>query len=224
VVTAPGQLQQFEPFRSLGRTARVLLSQGLVLKRSRCSAAILHKGQAVSGVYVVLEGRLRVFTTSPNGAEATLYFIDPGEACVLALNCLFSDLLYPAWVEAQTSASVAVIPGHVYRTLFESEPAIQNFTVQALSTLVFRLMTELEQVHSSNHRQRLVQFILLHASTDGLLRMTQQQIARHLGTTREVIARLMRELVARGCIRTQRGSIAIRDPFGLRRIVAPNLP
>jgi len=223
-VSVPGELQLFEPFRSLGRAAAALLSQGLVLKRAQRSAAILHKGQVVSGVYVVLEGRLRVFTTSPEGAEATLYFIDPGEACVLALNCLFNDLLYPAWVQAETNAAVAVIPGHVYRRLFESESTIQNFTVQALSTLVFRLMTELEQVHSSNHKQRLVQFILLHASTDGLLRMTQQQIARHLGTTREVIARLLQELVAYECIRTQRGAIAVRDPFRLRRIVAPNLP
>lgn len=217
-------LQRFEPFRSLGVNARNLLSEGLVLKHSRRSAAILHKGQPVSGAYVVLEGRLRVFTTSPSGAEATLYFIEPGEACVLALNCLFNDLLYPAWVAAETDTSVAVIPGHVYRKLFESEPTIQNLTVQALSTLVFRLMTELEQVHSSTHRQRLVHFILLHAAADGTLRMTQQQIARHLGTTREVIARLMRELVNSGCLKTGRGSISVCDIFALRRIIAPGAP
>jgi uncharacterized protein YecE (DUF72 family) len=93
-------------------------------------------------------------------------------------------------VQAETTAEVAVIPGSVYRKLFESERTIQNLTVQALSALVYRLMAELEQVHASNHRQRLGQFILTHASAEGLLRMTQQQIARHLGTTREVIARL----------------------------------
>src|SRR5262245_3395749 len=117
------ELQRFEPFRSLSASARRLLSQGLVLKRSKRSAAILHKGQAVSGAYLVLEGRLRVFTISPNGTEATLYFIDPGETCVLALNCLFNDLLYPAWVTAETDTSLAVVPGQVYRKLFEIEPA-----------------------------------------------------------------------------------------------------
>src|SRR4029077_4671639 len=119
------------------------------------SSAILHKGQSVSGVYLVISGQLRVFTMTPNGAEATLYFIDPGEACVLSINCLFNDHLYPAWVQAESPTSVAVIPGCVYRKLFETEPIIQNLTVQALATLVFRLMTELEQVHSSGHKQRL---------------------------------------------------------------------
>jgi CRP/FNR family transcriptional regulator len=216
------ELLRIEPFRRLGADARRLLAQGAVIRKPARADAILHKGQPVSGAYLVLSGRLRVFTIEASGTEATLYFIDPGETCVLALNCLFNDLLYPAWVEAETPATVAVIPGPVYRRLFESESVIQNLTVQALSTLVYRLMAELEHVHSSNLKQRLAQFILLHASADGSLRMTQQQIAQHLGTTREVVARSMQELVAKGLVQTGRGALTIRDLFGLRRVVAPD--
>jgi CRP/FNR family transcriptional regulator len=140
---------------------------------------------------------------------------------------VFNDLLYPAWVQAETPASIALIPGPVYRRLFESEPTIQNLTVSTLSTLVYRLMAELELVHSSQHKVRLAQFMLTHAASDGTLRMTQQQLAHHLGTTREVVARLIGELVAAQLLRTQRGLIAIRDPFGLRRVLShpePNAP
>ena len=151
-----------------------------------------------------------------------MYFIDPGQTCVLALNCLFNDLLYPAWVEAETAAEVALIPGPVYRRLFESEPAIQNLTVSALSAVVYRLMTELEQVHAGRHKQRLAQFILTHANADGSLRMTQQQLARHLGTTREVVARLMGGFVGAGLVQTRRGMVGIRDVFALRRVIAPD--
>ena len=217
-------LEQFEPFRSLSDAGRTLLGQGAQRKRLAGAASVLHKGQAVSGAYVALEGRLRVFTISPAGTEATLYFLDPGETCVLALNCLFRDLLYPAWVHAETASSVALIPGPIYRRLFETEPAIQNLTVSTLSTLVYRLMAELEQVHSSQHKVRLAQFILTHASSDGTLAMTQQQLARHLGTTREVVARLIGELSRADLLRTARGQVAIRDPYGLRRVVAPDPP
>jgi CRP/FNR family transcriptional regulator, anaerobic regulatory protein len=82
-------------------------------------------------------------------------------------------------------------------------------------------MAELEVIHSSNNKQRLVQFILGHASATGVLAMTQQHIAQHLGTTREVIARLLTELVSRKLVRSQRGSISILDLCGLRRIVVP---
>jgi len=190
--------------------------QGTVVSECGSGQVILHKGQPVAGAYLVLDGRLRVFTIAPSGTEATLYFVESGEACVFALNCVFSDLLYPAWVQAESSTRVAVVPGAVYRRLFESELAVQRLTVHALSTLVYRLMGELELVHSSNQRQRLVQFILSHANSDGVLRMTQQQIARHLGTTREVIARLVGEFVGLGWLRTERGALGIVDLFSLR--------
>ena len=199
-----------------GSEARALLAQNVSITHSPRAAPVLHKGQAVSGAYLVVAGRLRVFTIASNGAEATLYFIDPGEACVLALNCLFNNLLYPAWVQAEMPTDIVLIPGPIYRRLFESERAIQNLTVHALSTLVYRLMAELEQVHASTHRQRLVHFILSHAGADGILRMTQQQLGHHLGTTREVIARLMQELVRGGAVRSQRGAIEILDLAALR--------
>ena len=214
------QLEGLEPFSRLGARGKALLAHRAVRKRLPVSSMILRKGQPVSGAYFVLSGRLRVFTVAPNGSEATLYFIDPGETCVLALNCLFNDLLYPAWVQAEAATAIALIPGPVYRRLFESEPVVQNLTLHALSTLVYRLMAELEQVHFNNHAQRLAQFVLLRAGSDGSLRMTQQQVARHLGTTREVIARLLQGFVARGLVRTQRGSIIIRDLGALRRVIS----
>jgi CRP/FNR family transcriptional regulator len=219
----PAALTAFEPFRSLGADARALLAQGLIRKAARRNEAVVHKGQPVSGAYVVLAGRLRVFTIAPNGTEATLYAVDPGETCVLALNCVFNDLLYPAWVQAEVPTTVAVIPGTVYRRLFETDTGIREFTVKTLATLVFRLMDELEQVHGNHHRQRLAQFILHRAASDGTLRMTQQQIAGHLGTTREVVARLMQEFVGRGLVRTARGQLSIRDLFALRALLAPSV-
>ncbi len=215
-------LERFDAFRHMSDTGRTLLAQSVVRKTPSRTVAVLHKGQAVSGAYLVLEGRLRVFSIAPNGTEATLYFIGPGETCVLALNCLFNDLLYPAWVQAEAPTAIALIPGSVYRRLFATEPTIQNLTVHALSTLVFRLMAELEHVHSSHHKERLAQFILMHAAADGSLRLTQQQLAQHLGTTREVIARLMQDFATRGVLQTQRGLITIRDLLALRRIVAPD--
>jgi CRP/FNR family transcriptional regulator len=219
-MTVLDELERFEPFSKLSSQGKILLAQGAIRKECARSTIALIKGQTVSGAYVVLSGRLRVFTHTPGGTEATLYFIDPGETCVLALNCLFNDLLYPAWVQAEEVTVVSLISGAVYRKLFERESTIQNLTVHALSTIVFRLMTELEQIHSSHYKQRLANFILLHASSGGILQMTQQQIASHLGTTREVIARLLQEFVAKDVVRTQRGALAILDASELQKLTA----
>lgn len=210
-----------EAFLDLSEAGRALLRQGLVTRRIARPAPVIHKGQQVSGAYLVTRGQLRVFTYTPQGTEATLYLIRPGETCVLALNCLFNDLLYPAWVEASADTEVAVIPGPLYRALFEREAAVQDMTVKALSGLVFRLMDELEQIHSCNLDQRLANFLLTNADVDGTLRMTQQQIASHLGTTREVIARLMQGFVAQEMVSTGRGTTTVRDSARLAGLLAP---
>lgn len=217
------ELEQFRPFQNLHPDNRQLLAQGAIRQHLDDTRVILHKGDRVSGAYMVLKGRLRVFSIAPNGTEATLHFVSPGETCVVAMNCLFGDLHYPAWVQAERDSAFAIIPGPLYRRLFETEPQIQNLTINALSMLVQRLMAELEQVHSSHHRQRVAQFILSHADADGMLRITQQQLAHHLGTSREVVARLLQDFVAMGLVKTGRGLLTLRDALGLRRVVAPEL-
>lgn len=217
---ASTSLESLTKFLSLSEEGERLLCQGAVCKECEPSTPILYKGQAISGAYFVLTGRLRVYSLSSDGTEATLYFIDPGETCVFALNSLFSDLRYPAWVQAESESTVALIPGPIYRQLFEREPSIQDITVRALATLVFRLMGELEEVHSYTLDQRLANLLLVRASTSGELRMTQQQMARHLGTSREVVARLISGFVNLGLVETRRGATVIRDPAGLSARIA----
>ncbi|MGE4278137.1 MAG: Crp/Fnr family transcriptional regulator [Magnetospirillum sp.] len=214
-------MRDFSFFRQMTPSGQDILSRGHSRHLFTKGAVPVNKGQSVSGAYFVLSGQLRVFTLSPAGREATLYQIAPGETCVLALNCLFNDLLYPAWVQAEDDSEVAVVGGATYRTLFETERPIQQLTVKALSTIVFRLMDELEQIHSCRLDQRLAQFLLRHANATGCLAMTQQEIAGHMGTTREVVARLMADFAAKAWVETTRGRVNVLDPAALTRLAVP---
>jgi len=211
-----------EQYLQLSPEGRQRLRDGVQLVELEQPGEVIHKGQQVSGAYLVTRGQLRVFTYTPQGNEATLYFIRPGETCVLALNCLFNDLRYPAWVESDADTEVAVIPGPLYRRLFEDEATVQNMTVKALSTLVFRLMNELEQIHSFNLDQRLANFLLSNANEAGEVLATQQALAGHLGTSREVIARVMQGFTAQGLVETGRGVVRILDAAGLAERVRPS--
>lgn len=211
-------LRTLDVFRELSSSGQQMLECGMQLNRFDELQTIINKGNSVSGAYVVVRGRLRVYSISPSGNEATLYFINPGEVCILALNCIFNNLHYPAWVQTEPDTVVGMIPSLTYRTLFQNEPSIQNLTVHALSVLVFRLMEELEQIHSLNLNERLARFILLRSEGTGQLSMTQSELAAHLGTTREVIAKLLRRMVADGTVTTLRGAIVVEQPEMLARL------
>lgn len=211
------ELEKLDVFRDLSATGRQMLECGMQLHHFDELKTIINKGNSVSGAYVVVRGRLRVYSISPSGNEATLYFLNPGDVCILALNCIFNHMDYPAWVQSEPDTSVGVIPALTYRTLFQTEPSIQNLTVHALSGLVFRLMEELEQIHALNLNERLARFILMRSEGGRELRMTQSELAAHLGSTREVIAKLLRKLVAEKTVRTQRGAIFVEQPEALAR-------
>lgn len=186
-------------------------------------SVLITKGDGVSGAYFVLRGRLRVYSYAPSGKEATLYLIEPGETCVLAINSMFSHIRYPAWVETECETELGVLPGDVYRTLFASERAMQDLTVRALSTAMFRLMEELEQVHAQRLDQRLAGFLLSHArAEDATVTRTQQEIAAHIGTSREVVARLMGQFCARGWVQTGRGRVRLTDTRSLAALLEPD--
>jgi CRP/FNR family transcriptional regulator len=212
----------FEPessnvFRRLSAEGKTLLKRGLHSTEYKSRRTIVEKGQTVSGAFFVTKGRLRVFTITPEGNEATLYFVKPDEFCVFTLNCIFNDLLYPAWVQAEAGTQIAVIPAVLYRTLFQREVVVRDITVRAFALIVSRLMTELDLVHSYSLEKRLGNFLLLSASGDKSVRMTQSEIAGHLGTTREVIARALRNLIKANYVETSRGRILIKDPAKLAR-------
>jgi len=211
--------ESFPVFRNLSDDGRALLKRGLRLKVYTSKTTIVEKGQAVSGAFFVAKGKLRVFTITPDGNEATLYFIKPDEFCVFTLNCIFNNLLYPAWVQTETETLIGIVPAELYRSLFQREAVIQDITVRAFATIVSRLMTELELVHSYKLEQRLANFLLLSASADRSLSMTQSEIAGHLGTTREVVARALRRFVISDYVETRRGKIIIKQPTEFARLM-----
>jgi len=212
------ELDSFNAFRHLTVAGKELLKRGLQIKRYQRKTTIVEKGQTVSGAFFVIQGKLRVFTISPDGTEATLYFIRPDEFCVFTLNCIFNDLLYPAWVQTDIDTTVAIIPSQIYRALFQTETVIQDVTVRAFSTIVNRLMTELDNVHSYNLEKRLMNFLLLSASSDGTLTITQSEIGAHLGTTREVVARMLGRFVKAKQVETSRGKIRLLKPKELLKL------
>ena len=216
-------LENLPFYKELREESRALLSRGAILTNCDASEVILQPGKKISGAYIVLGGRLRVYSIFPDGNEATLYNINPGETCILALNCLFNDLLYPAWVEAESYTQVAVIPGRIYRLLFKDEPSVQDLTVRSQSTLVFRLMAELGRVNGQSIRQRLANLLLTRASSEGKVRATQQQLAQHLGTRREVVARILLDFANNGLLISGRGNLTLLDTNSLKEIFTPSV-
>jgi len=177
---------------------------------------IISKGDVVSGVYLVLSGCLRIYTVDANGRESTLYEVLTGESCLLAMNCMFSELLYPAWVSCTSPLTkVALIPAPIYKALHDTESEVRNFSFEVLSQRLFNIMSALEEALSFSVEQRVASYLLRKASIQMKLDASHQAIALELGTAREVISRILKKMEKAGHISLSRGAITIRSVTGL---------
>ncbi len=217
-------LASFPFFSGLASSGQAELSAATSYVSLPPRTQVIQRGDEVAGVYLVEAGALRIYYISAEGREGTLYWVDAGQSCVLALNCLFSRIAYPAWVETdQDETRVAVVSGDVYRKLYLQEPALQKFTFEALTTRLFELMTLMQETASLGLEQRVAAFLLRRSANGQALEASHEQIAHHLGSSREVVSRVLRNLASRGAIHLSRRSIEIADDAKLRGMIEPYL-
>jgi CRP/FNR family transcriptional regulator len=182
-------------------------------------AILVEEGQDCDPVVLVERGEIRVFKSLDGGREISLYRVHPGESCVLALSSLLSRTPYPATAAAGDDLRGLAVPADLFRRLYESEPPLQSFVMQLFSERLADLMQLVVEVAFKRMDQRLARYLLDRARVgDGVLRpvnRTHERVAQELGTSREVVTRVLQSFEKDGLVSLGRGQIAVQDAKGL---------
>lgn len=170
------------------------------------------QGEKCQGFPLVLSGRVRVHAVGQNGREITLYRLRPGDSCILAISLILSHRLSPAYVEAETDAEVMQIPVEIFRTWFDKVPFWRMFVFGQLSD---RLVDVIDMTNDTVFRRldaRIASYLLDAPSRVGAtLRTTHQDIASEVGSSREVVSRMLKVFENDGLLRLGRGLIHLLD-------------
>ncbi len=187
--------------------ARELLSIG-VQRRIPAQERLYSEGDGCSGIALVISGEIRVFKTGRTGREITLYEIGPGETCILNASCILSGSSYPADAVASTDTEILLLPADSFKSLVDEHREMRDFIFRLLSNRLAGVMELVEEVAFGRMDERLWDYII-EKSEDNRLAATHQKIANDLGTSREVVSRLLKDLERRGSIAMSRNEITI---------------
>lgn len=202
-------IDQFPPLTSLPEAVREQLSKRSFVVDLPEGSHIFGSGQTPENFLLVLSGSVRVQQVSEGGREIILYRVAPGESCALTTACLMGDEEYQAEGIAETKVRAVAIPRALFDDLIVVSREFRQFVFTAFSRRVSNLFRIIEAVAFSRIDIRLAQRLLLLADKDGTIQATHQDLARELGTAREVISRHLTEFQRRGWIGSSRGSIQI---------------
>lgn len=190
-------------------------------KRARLPAGqfICLEGQACSSLALVLMGTVRVYKSGGSGRELTLYRIEKGGSCILTASCILNQRHFPAFAITETEVEAIVIPAPAFNRWVAEHNAWQHYVFQLLSERLEAVLEVVEEVAFRRLDARLADY-LLHQSSQAAhadeVRTTHEAIAAELGSSREVISRLLKDFEREGMVALSRSRIRLQNGDSLR--------
>jgi CRP/FNR family transcriptional regulator len=200
-------VSNFTTFRDQPEVVRELMSQA---RRQKFPAQthLYWEGDACSAIAFLFDGQIRVYKSGESGREITLYEIGRGETCILNASCILGNNAYPANAVTTAPVDVLLVPAHEFSRILKGHEALRSFVFSLLSSRLTEVMELVDEVAFGRMDERLMDY-LIEKSADGVLCATHQKIANDLGSSREVISRLLKELERQEKVALSRNSITL---------------
>ena len=167
-------------------------------------------GDTCPGITFVLSGEIRVYMVSESGREITLYDVLPGETCVLNASCILSSTNYLANAVAIDGGAMLYLSRDSFLDLMERSDQMRKFIFAFFSQRLSDIIELVEEVTFGKLDERLADYLIA-KSTQNELQTTHQNIANELGSSREVISRLLKDFERSGRIDLSRHMIRIKQ-------------
>ena len=180
----------------------------------------VHDSTRCTGLFIVKTGRLRIYMLSEEGKEITLYRLTPGEMCMLSASCVLSAITFDVYVEAEEPSECYQITPQAFHDVSERVPEVKIFALETAVTRFSDVMWIMQQIMFMSMDKRLAIFLLdeINAGGSDTVTLTHEQIARHLGTAREVVSRVLKGMATDGVLEAARKGIRIIDKKKLQAI------
>lgn len=216
---------QIPYFASLSTDAIARIQQQAHQHEYQAGAMIFYEGEKCAGFHIVARGLVRIYRVSAEGRMHTLSLLRP----VSTFNevSAVDGGKNPYNATAVTQSTVLTLTHDCLMSLLANERDLLNNYVQSLAHVNREYIERLEDMTFRSIPSRLAK-LFLHETTyaeqisEAPTRLTQEEIASILGTTREVVGRALRGLLNAGLLRKEGRKVYIADRMGLEILAATN--
>ena len=213
------RLSQIPLFASLSPSEVEALAQRAVERRFSPEEMLFWEGEPCAGIFLILQGSVKIFKTSPGGREMMLA-LETAPSTVAELP-LFDGGAYPASVRAVEPVVSLFVNKNDFQQVCRHYPDVALKVLAVVGRRLRHLVGVVESMTFGSVTQRLARLLLDAANQAGSdvfdLPLTHQELASRLGTVREVVSRNIARFRAEGLIRVEGHQLRIQDRAGLER-------
>lgn len=173
------------------------------------------------GILLILKGEIRIYVQSDEGKEITLFRMGEGEVCTISAACIMREISFEIMIEASEDAELLVTGVPYIKRLMEKSLLVQLFMYKQMSEHFSDSMWALSEILFKSFDKRLAGYLEEARLKTGnpVISATHDEIARNMGSAREVVSRMLKYFEKEGLVELSRGTITIRDPGRLRKMI-----
>lgn len=181
----------------------------------------IHDGNECTGVIIIKSGVLRLYVMSEEGKELTLYRLFPGDMCIFSASCVLDAVTFDIYVDAEEDSECVVVGGCAFEDLSRRMPKAKIFALETAVSRFSDIMWVMQQILFMSMDKRLAVFLLdeISKTKTDTVKLTHEQIAKYMGSAREVVSRMLKYFSSEGLISFSRSDgIKILDKKRLRAL------
>ena len=198
---------------------RRLVEENTRLLRFPKGALVLSGGDCL-GLVAVRTGALRAYLLSEEGREVTVFRVAQGESCVLSATCVMSQITFETNLVAEEETELLILGSGAFGRLTEENIHIRCFLYEMAAERFSEVLWVMQQILFMGFDRRLALYLAEACRRTGSdsLKLTHEQIARDLGSAREVVTRMLRRFAQEGLVEVRRGSLLVKDHQALEQL------
>lgn len=178
------------------------------------------EGDHVDGIALLMSGVVRVYKIGETGREITLYRFGEGESCIVTANAILNMQEFPAIAIVEQEAEAVIIPSDVFIRWVRQYDEWLSFVFKLNAMRLTSVLQIVDEVAFQRMDRRIALHLCQLAEGGNPIRTTHQEIANELGSSREVVSRLLADFAGQGLVQLARGEVEILDFAGLDAVSA----
>lgn len=190
--------------------------------KSYPKGSLIHSDEAdCLGIFLVLSGQIRIYIQSDEGREATVFRLKSGDVCTLSASCILEEITFDILVEAAEDSQLLITPVCGIRRIIQQNIYAQNFIYKRITEELSEVIWSMSQMLFLSFDKRLAAWLEDERRSTGspVIYATHDQIAKNLGSAREVVSRMLKYFEREGYVSLSRGAVTITDSKGLKRLM-----
>lgn len=187
------------------------LDHNAVFQSVHTGDVIMRTGQYIKSTVLVLSGMIKIYREDDDGGEFFMYYLQPGQACAISMICATKSEKSQIMAKVVEDAELAMVPLPLmdkwmmqhrswYEFVIETYRSRFEEVLEVIDSIAFRAMDERLEFYLKRHKE---------ATASNTLKLSHQEIASELNTSREVISRLLKKMEQRELLRLHRNHIEL---------------